>query len=174
MPALYIIKMRVFEERQRFNQWWLYAIFLVILVAIFTGIFRDTDGFSNFDNPVLVLVLLAGVIPMALILYMQLETRIDGEGIKVMFVPFGFSKRFFSWKEMEKCYVRKYNPLVEYGGWGMKGIGNKKAYNVAGNLGIQIVTRENKTFLVGTRNPDAARAVIKNYEHKIGRKTNNY
>src|SRR5690606_20858198 len=107
--VLYIIKMRVFEEKQRFNQWYLYVIFAVVIIAILVGIFRDTDGFSNFDNPILVLGLLAGLIPMALILYMQLETRIDGEGIKVKFAPFGFSKKFFSWKEIEKCYVRKYN-----------------------------------------------------------------
>jgi hypothetical protein len=83
---------------------------------------------------------------MGLILWMQLETRIDSEGIRVKYIPFGFSEKFFSWKEIEKCYVRKYNPLVEYGGWGIRGLGNKKAYNVSGNLGIQIITRDKKIF----------------------------
>lgn len=111
---------------------------------------------------------------MALILWMQLVTRINNEGIRVKFSPLGFSEKFFSWKEIEECYVRKYNPLTEYGGWGIKGSGRKKAYNVSGNLGIQIVTRDKNKFLIGTMKPDDARAVISNYSHKFNDKSNTY
>ena len=165
--------MRVFKEKQRFNQWWLYAIYALVVAVLLIGISKNTDGFTSFHNPVLVLILLAATIPMGLILWMQLETRIDNEGIRVKYIPFGFSEKFFSWKEIEKCYVRKYNPLIEYGGWGIRSLGRKKAYNVSGNLGIQIVTRDKKNFLIGTSQPQAARAVIKNYEHKIHEKFRN-
>lgn len=158
--------MRVFEEKQRFNQWWLYAIFALVLTVLLIAIYQNTDGLTNFRNPVLILGLLAATLPIGLILWMQLETRIDKEGIRVKYVPFRSSQKFFPWKEMEQCYVRKYNPLIEYGGWGMRGLGIKKAYNVTGNLGIQIVTRDKKNFLIGTKHPDDARAVIKNYKHK--------
>lgn len=166
--------MRVFQEKQRFNQWWLYAIFLIVLLVILARIYEDTDGFTNFQNPGVVLFLLGATIPMGLILWMELETQIDNEGIRVKFVPFGFTEKFFSWKEIEKCYVRKYNPLFEYGGWGIRGRGRKKAYNVSGDLGIQIVRRDKKTFLIGTRKPEEARAVIRNFEHKIQEQSNNY
>lgn len=166
--------MRVFEEKQRFNQWWLYAIYIMVLIVLITAIYKNSDGFTNFHSPLLVLLLLAGTIPMAVILYKQLETRIDSEGIRVKFSPLGFSEKFFSWKEIEDCYVRKYSPVAEYGGWGIRSLGKKKAYNVSGNLGIQIVTRDKKRFLIGTRKPDAARAVIKNYQHKINTHPNKY
>jgi|SRR5690606_5898190 len=159
--------MRVFVEKQRFNQWWLYAIYILVLVVLIAGIYKNSDGFTNFHSPVLVLMLLVASIPMGFILYMQLETRIDNEGITVKFIPLGFSKKFFSWKEIDKCFLRKYKPLVEYGGYGIRGIGRKKAYNVSGNIGIQIVTRDNKSFLIGTMQPEEAQAVIKTYEHKI-------
>ncbi len=163
--------MRVFEEEQRFNQWWLYAIFILVVAVLLIGIYKNSDGFTNFHSPLLVLSLLAAAIPMVVILWMQLITRIDNEGIRVKFSPLGFSEKFFSWNEIEQCYLRKYNPLIEYGGWGIRGFGRKRAYNVSGNLGIQIVTRDKKTFLIGTKSPDKARAVIKNYEHKINAKT---
>lgn len=159
--------MRVFIEKQRFDQWWLYALFTIILIVLITGIYKNSDGFTNFHSPFLVLFFLAGIIPMALILYKQLETRIDNEGIKVRFSPLGFSEKFFPWKEIEDCYVRKYNPVSEYGGWGLRSLGKRKAYNVSGNIGIQIVTRDKKRFLIGTQKPDAARAVIRNYEYKF-------
>ncbi|MCM4159755.1 hypothetical protein FHG64_15525 [Antarcticibacterium flavum] len=166
--------MRVFEERQQFNQWWLYAILGAVLVIILLAIYKNTDGFMDFNNPLLILGLLAATLPIALVLWMQLKTRIDREGIKVVYLPFGSSKKFFPWEEIEECYVRKYNPLLEYGGWGMRGIGNKKAYNASGNLGIQIVTRDKKNFLIGTQQPGEARAVIKNYIHKINTQSNKY
>ncbi len=53
-----------------------------------------------------------------------------------------------------------------------RGIGRKKAYNVSGNFGIQIVTRDKKRFLIGTRKPDDARAVLLNYSHKINNRSN--
>lgn len=159
--------MKVFKEKQRFNQWWLYAIFILVLAVLGTGMYKNSDGFTNFHSPILILLLLAATIPMALILWMELITRIDKEGISVKYSPFGSSHKFFSWKDIEECYIRKYNPLLEYGGYGIRGIGRKKAYNVSGNLGIQIVTRDKKNFLIGTRKPEEAREVIKNYEHKI-------
>jgi hypothetical protein len=174
MRALYIIKMRVFEEKQRFNQWWIYTILAMVLAVILIAVYKTSEGLTNFENPLLFPGLLAAISPIGLVLWMQLKTRIDREGIKVIYLPFGSSKKFFPWKEMEDCYVRKYNPLIEYGGWGIKGLGNKKAYNVSGNHGIQIVTRDKKNFLVGTQHPGDARAVIKKYKHKMNVQSNKY
>jgi hypothetical protein len=54
--------MRAFEEKQRFNQWWLYAIFAMVLATLLIGIYKNTGGLTNFHNPGLVLLLLAGTI----------------------------------------------------------------------------------------------------------------
>ncbi len=164
--------MRVFIEKQRFDQWWLYALYFLIFMVLITGIYKNSDGFTNIHSPVLVLFFLAGIIPLALNLFKQLETRIDSEGIRVKFSPLGFSEKFFPWKEIQDIYVRKYGPVTEYGGWGVRSLGKRKAYNVSGNLGIQIVTRDKIRFLIGTQKPEAARAVIKTYQHKIKSNTN--
>lgn len=161
--------MRVFEEQQRFNQWWLYAIFAMVLIVIVGGIYKSSEGFQNIEDPVSVLLSLTALLPMAFILLLRQDTRIDSEGITTKFFPMGFSRKFFPWKEMKEVYVRKYSPIAEYGGWGIRGIGRRKAYNVVGNLGIQIVAKDKKRFLIGTQKPDAARAVINQYEYKINR-----
>lgn len=166
--------MRVFKEKQRFNQWWLYAIFILVLAVIFMAIYKNSDGFTNFHSPILILFLILATLPIFLILSMQLITRIDHEGISVKFFPFRSSPRFYSWKDIDECYIRKYNPLLEYGGYGIRGLGWKKAYNVSGNRGIQIVTRDKKNFLIGTRMPEEAQAAIKNYTHKTNLHLNNF
>ncbi len=165
--------MRVFEEKQRFNQWWLYAAYALVVIVLIGGIYKNSEGFKNFDNPGLILFFIAAMFPMAFILILRQDTRIDPEGITTNYFPLGFSRRFFPWKKIEEVYVRKYSPIAEYGGWGIKGSRRNRAYNAAGNLGIQIVTTDKEKFLIGTQKPDAARAVLKHYQHKIGR-NNNY
>lgn len=159
--------MRVFEEKQHFNQWWLYAIYALVLFVLIGGIYKNSNGFQKFDNPLPVLLFLAAMVPMAFILILRQDTRIDPEGITVKFYPMGFSRKFFPWKRIGEVYVRKYSPIAEYGGWGVRGTRRRKAYNVAGNLGIQIVTTDKENFLIGTQKPDVARAVLKHYQPKL-------
>ena len=68
---------------------------------------------------------------------------------------------------MEQCYVRKYSPLREYGGWGVRGsFGKNKAYNVKGNQGIQIELKKGGKVLVGTQRKTEAQQVIDRYFKK--------
>ena len=157
--------MRVFTETQRFNQWWLFLLLALVAGIILKAVYEETNGFKEAENPLF--IIFAGFIPIGLLLGLQLQTRIDEKGISVKFHPLGFTKKHFTWNEMLDCYVKNYSPLKDYGGWGIRGMGGKRAYNVSGNLGIQIVTVTNKKFLIGTRQPEAVKAVLATYRNKI-------
>lgn len=100
------------------------------------------------------------------IFFLRLETRIDAGGVYVKFSPLGFTRKHFAWEEIEEIFVRTYSPIAEYGGWGIRGLGRAKAYNVSGNRGIQIVTRAGKRFLIGTNEPATVERVLKYYRQK--------
>jgi hypothetical protein len=157
--------MRIFEEKQRFNPWWLYAVYALVLCLLIGGAYKNSNGFRNFDNPVIFILLLAGIFLVVFILLLQMETRIDPEGIKVKFPSLPFSEKNFQWIDIKECYVRKYSPLAEYDGWGIRGL-------LSNNNGIQIVTNDNFRFFIGTQKAEAVKAVLENYEHKINRNIN--
>ena len=160
--------MRVFKENQRFTQWWLLLLFALVAGIILKAVFEETNGFKEAENPLFILfIVFAGLIPIVLLLGIQLQTRIDAKGITVKFHPLGFTKKHFTWNEILDCYVTQYSPIREYGGWGIRGLGKKKAYTVTGNLGIQIVTVNNKNFLIGTIQPEAVKAVLATYQKKL-------
>lgn len=143
---------------------------LLALVAeiILKAVFEETNGFKEAENPLFILfIVFSGLIPIVLLVGIQLQTRIDAKGITVIFHPLGFTKKHFAWKEIKDCYIREYHPIMEYGGWGIRTIGRKKAYNVSGNIGIQIVTVNNKKFLIGTKQPIAVKAVLATYQNKL-------
>lgn len=159
--------MRVFKEEQAFRQWWLILIIAGSLVVTAIPVFKNLDDSEyNFWK-------VFGLIPLLLILVlfwvMRLNTTINNEGIKARFEPFRIFKRVYHWNEIQECYVRKYAPFSEYGGWGIRTFRKNKAYNVSGNMGIQIVTKDKKRFLIGTNKPWDAERVLKYYQNKIKR-----
>jgi hypothetical protein len=52
-----------------------------------------------------------------------------------------------------KAYIRKYNPIKDYGGWGIRWGSFRKgnAYNMSGNMGLQLVFKDGKKLLFGTQ-----------------------
>ena len=108
-----------------------------------------------------------------------LETRIDEMGITYKFFPLHSKARNIPWDGLEKCSVRKYSPILEYGGWGYRGMLKSKifsfgkngiAFNVRGNIGIQFKLKDGNKILIGTQKMQQAKEVIKNYSYKL---TNN-
>lgn len=164
--------MRIFSESQKFDQWWvqllIYGLFLASMVGLITGIAAISDGnLSGFLIERVPPFLILGLISAALFIT-KLNTRIDEKGIHYGFWPFQKKLKTASWQNIERVYIRKYKPLLEYGGWGYKFSmkGNGKVYNTKGNMGIQIVFKDNRKTLVGTQQPETAQKVINTYISK--------
>jgi len=110
----------------------------------------------------LVLVTLFYVVLQAGLIYLfhslRLITEVWDDGIHVRFFP--FSTHLFPFGNIRKLEVRKYNPLREYGGWGIRHGKSGRAYNVSGNLGVQLEFYKGKPVLIGSKRPEEmARAI---------------
>jgi len=89
-----------------------------------------------------------------------LDTIIDKDGIHYRWFPFQREYKQLNWDVIEKAYIREYRPIYEYGGWGIRGGFHGKAYNVSGNIGIQIEFKDGKRLLIGTSKKDEAEYAI--------------
>ena len=159
--------MKIFREKQFIDRWWLIMLILaIILIVVGTAYYATLD--SEEDTTVIVSVIsLAIAAPLVFALaYVRLETRIDKEGIRAQFKPFSFTKKFFSWQEIDRAFVREFSPVQEFGGWGIRGLGsNKKAYHIYGSRGIKVKTKKGEEFLIGTQRSKAAEDIINLYTH---------
>jgi hypothetical protein len=141
----------LFKEKQRFNQWWIWLFFFVMIgysFYSFNKIIDDQEEIITFN------VLIKYTMPLLIALifrFFMLETRIQSDGISVRFFPIHFKRRFYSWEDISECYIRKYRPILEFGGWGLRGFGINKALNVSGNIGLQLVFKDGKKLLIGTK-----------------------
>ncbi len=82
----------------------------------------------------------------------KLETKVDKDGLYVRFFPLNIRFKRCSPAEISECFARKYNPLTEYGGWGIRySIRYGKAYNARGSEGVQLIFNNGKKLLIGSQ-----------------------
>jgi hypothetical protein len=149
----------LFSETQRFRQWWLWVLLIGSNVFTFYGVYKQViTGHLFGDKPAsnTELLVIAGISLLGTILFLavRLDTQIKNDGVYVKFFPLHLKFRHYPWTELSKCYVRKYSPMAEYGGWGLRfGFGGK-AYNISGNQGLQLEFKNKKTLLIGTQRPE--------------------
>ena len=144
----------LFRETQMLAPGWLFpamaALFSVIgLVAVL--FFREPLRLEGFLETTLFLV----APPLFVLLFrlVRMDTEIDEEGIHVRFAP--FVRKSFLFREIVNLHIRKYRPLVEYGGWGIKGWKrSNRAYTLKGNQGLQLELANSDRVLIGTCKPE--------------------
>ncbi len=151
----------IFKETQKFTQIWLWLIVLIIVGISLWGIIQQIFFEIPFgNNPVSNQALwFYGLIPLIIVLLfvnLRLQTLVKRDGIYVRFFPFIIKFKRIKIGEIKSFEIRKYNPLKEYGGWGIRFGGRKvgKAYNVKGNIGMQFEFTNGKKLLIGTQKPD--------------------
>ncbi|MGZ3883703.1 MAG: hypothetical protein ACXVPQ_00930 [Bacteroidia bacterium] len=150
--------MKNFQEIQRFNQWWLWIIVLVpvlILGMEAATIFNSAAADKTEGIAAIVTTLLFTATATTWIFLLRLETRLENGILSIHFKGIPFTKKTIDLREVEKLEIVTYNPLFDYGGWGVRyGLRKGWCYNVSGDKGLLITYRNKKTFLLGTQKPD--------------------
>ncbi len=166
----------LFSEEQRFNQWWIWLILLALNSIFVLGIYQQIyKGEPYGDNPMSnagLLIVSAVMLIFTLFFFsIKLQTIIKAEGILVRFFPLQLKYRIYTWENLTRINIRQYNPIKEYGGWGIRlGLfGSGKALNVSGNMGLQLEFDAKTNLLIGTQKPEE----LKNILIELGKYTPN-
>ena len=163
------LNMHSFSEIQKFSiRWaWLGTIALngLFIYAIIEQIVLGKP-FGNKPAPdaVLIAVELFFLLLLLFIMSIRLKTNFNGEGIQYRFYPFQLKTTAIEWHELSDAYIREYNSLFEYGGWGIRQGAPKtgRAINTSAscNKGLQLRFRDGKLLLIGTKNPAAIQKIL--------------
>ena len=147
----------VFTEIQRFKQIWLWLLIGGMALVFWAGFFSQVIFGRHFgSNPIsnLTLTLVTafmGVVFPYFFYYMRLKTNVRPEGIYVRFYPFHLKNIFIPIERIATAEAVKYNPILDFGGWGIRWGFGGKAYNVSGNKGVQLVYKDGKRLLIGSQ-----------------------
>lgn len=154
--------MTLFSERQYFSRWW---VLLMLPAPIITTVLELTSKIKE-DDALIALIIVWGLCGgiAAMFMWSHLDTEITEDEIRLRYPPFINKPKVIPYSDIKSIQVRKYDPLGEYGGWGLRyGWTNSKknrAYNIKGNMGLQLVLNDDMRILIGTMKPDELRILI--------------
>ncbi len=157
----------IFQERQQFRPWWMWFSLLPCLPLLYAALgdimfywHGASDPSAHASGALYVLPIWVAA-SYFFLFRIFLDTRIDNQGVSVKYTPFSSDFILFAWHEIDKAYVRKFNPIGEYGGWGFQKqwprfsgsvVWGKKcniSYTVWGNKGLQLVLTDGSRVLIG-------------------------
>ncbi|GHV71610.1 hypothetical protein FACS189420_7290 [Bacteroidia bacterium] len=159
-----------FQESQKFALWSRLLMMAVNILFIFGCFSQIILGKPWGDRPMGNISLILFTLFLLLVAigfsFIKMQTIVNQEGVYVKMFPFHLKYKFFSWDTIAKSYIRKYKPIIEYGGWGFRssllrvgsintnpiriGINSNVAYNMSGNIGLQLIFTNGKKLLIGT------------------------
>ena len=153
-----------FKEEQSFKYTWMF--YLVVGISVLAVAGTMIPLFTGGDAEAIIGLLTASIVcigVVALFSLSKLTTIVDDQAIYYRFPPFVNSEKRLGHRDIEQLFMRKYRPIWEYGGWGYRRrFGKGTALNIAGNKGLQIITKKGRKILIGTqRAEDLEKAVSK-------------
>lgn len=153
-------EMTLFSERQHFRQGWLWALLLGtgIPVIIFVGLLCLKDGREAL--PAFLIVVGVEAAAIALIWFARLDIAVTPREIVAKFTPFHLSQRRIPLTDIVEAKRRQYDPILDYGGWGIRYSSHGWAWNVSGDEGVQLVLASGKRILIGSQKPAELEAAI--------------
>lgn len=172
----------LYQERDGFRGTFVwYTMMAVTLFMLWTfgrGFYQqimlgEPWGNNPMSDSTLIVVFISTVVFIVIIFIIvdihKLEIQVDEGGIRYKFFPYFRSFRTVHKEQIKEIYVRKYRPIMEYGGWGYRlGFARGRAYNIRGRWGLQLTFKDGKKLLLGTQKPIELDKVIDQVKTKWG------
>jgi hypothetical protein len=155
----------LYFEKQKAKQWWIWLIITMIPAGLLTSLVLKLGFEIEFGNnpasiPIIIISLIFSTILLIGFILMKLELFIYLDKISVRLYPLQLKFKTYSFDEIKNAYIREYSPLLEFGGWGIKGVFDDKCLSLSGNVGLQIEFWDNKKLLIGTQKSKNLKEVL--------------
>lgn len=142
------------EEQKIVKVWW-----VTLIIAVLTGLMWYSfiqqiilgQPFGTNPGPnwmVWLFWLLFGIGFPVVWAMTKLVVEVRDNYLSIRYYP--LTTRKIPFADIQHVEARTYNPVREYGGWGIKGWGNKRAYNVSGNKGVELELQDGRMIMIGS------------------------
>jgi len=147
----------LFREGQRFRQVWLWVVVLSAAAIFWVGfvyqvLLGGTYGSRPASNLQLIVVFVLVGLGLPYFFYMmRLQTEVVPGELRVHFYPFHLRPVRIPLHLLRDFEQTVYNPIRDYGGWGIRWGFAGKAYNMSGNEGVKLYFYNHKPLLIGSQ-----------------------
>jgi hypothetical protein len=153
---------RIYQEVQMMRDTGMAYIFggmsLLGLIGIIISLATKND--VNIEEVILTSSIIAAALFLMVWLFysLKLEVKIDENRISYRMPPLINKEKFIHRDEIEEFEVLEYQPIRQYGGWGIRfSMKHGKAITISGKEGLFITLKTGKKLLLGTRKKEDIR-----------------
>lgn len=160
----------LFKEEQSFVGTWMWYLVIGISIVSVAGTAMGLM-FTSDEGGIIGLIIAAIVTGGVIVLFFtsKLYVSIDNNHIYYRFPPFVSNEKKLAKEDVKEIYVRKYKPIMEYGGWGYRfRFRSGRAINVAGDMGVQLQLQNGKRLLIGTQKPEEMKHAVRRLKENWG------
>jgi len=148
-----------FHEEQHFHGalmgLLLVAMIFVVVVTVMAVVFARPDDALLVAIAPVVIVLVASLFSLS-----HLDVDVTDRGVRIAF-RYLWPTRLIRFEDIIGLEVRRYRPLLEYGGWGVRLGPAGWAYTTGGNEGVQLRLRTGIPVLIGSKHPRELEAAVR-------------
>src|SRR5438874_10445307 len=138
-----------FHESQRFHGGLLAVLIAALLLAVVLSLIALVSSRSTEPWTVAIAPVLVGVITVLLTLS-HLDVDVTEDAVTIAF-RYLWPARRIAFEEIVGIEVKRYRPLVDYGGWGVRLGPAGWAYSTGGDEGVKLRLRRGIPVLIGSR-----------------------
>lgn len=134
----------VYRESNHFHPW----VWALIWGATFVG------ALGALKSGVLGLGA-TGLMPLLFwLLFGKLTVEVRRDSLRLYFGPWGWISRTVALADIDDVEAVTYRPLREFGGWGIRGWGKKKAWTTRGDQAVRLELADGAVLYVGSQTPN--------------------
>ena len=129
----------------------LFVVFVTTVAVVFS---RPNDALLLAIAPAMI-VLVAALISLS-----HLDVDVTDSGVSIAFRHLWPTRRI-AFADIVGLEVKRYRPLIDYGGWGVRLGPAGWAYTTGGDVGVKMRLRKGLPVLIGTRHASELEAAIR-------------
>jgi hypothetical protein len=145
------------EEQKIAKNWWATLLIVALAALIWYSFIQQIilgHPFGNNPGPNWMIWLFLPLFGIAfpVVWYMTtLIVEVHSDHVLIRYYP--FLTRKIPLEDIKHYQARTYKPIREYGGWGVRGWGRRRAYNVSGNKGVELELQDGRHIMIGSQKP---------------------
>ena len=90
----------------------------------------------------------------------MMRTYVSDSELKVVFGAWPVYTKRIPLDQILDARVEEYNPMKEFGGWGIRGMGKNRALNMDGRRGVRLTLRDGSRWMIGSQAPEELAAAL--------------
>ena len=124
----------------------------VAVGAAILGVLADPPGDGVFPS-----VLVSGLVALVVLLELVfggLKVELFNDRLRVSLGRIGWIRKTVPYDSIDRLEPVTYRPLREFGGWGVRGFGEKQAWTARGNRALVLHRSDGTRLYVGSEHPE--------------------